>query len=350
MLVNYFDGIRPQPQAAELKLLANQLSLQLAQGERVLDIQHLRLCELAQTATPWIYLADGSSLQITQAHQEEYRNLSQLLPALRPGWLSYVERYTSLLVILAVLLLTSVLWYREQGLATLTDMLVRQIPESADKTLGDLGQRHLFAKGQLAESQRSDEFLEEVRKELSQFDFPMPLAQVNLQFAAMRGHAANALALPNKTIIITDGMLDKLPFSNHLTREQRIQALAGIVAHEMAHLHYRHSTRGLVGFTLNSLFTSFLMGDISDHLALAGLALMQTGYSRELEQQADDYALAWLAKQGLSGEYSALFLEEMFKQQEGTLGKPPRWLRWLSTHPEENQRVLNWRKVSSPKS
>lgn len=348
MFVNFFDGITPQPQVAELKLLANQLSLQLAQGERVLDIPRLRLCELAKTATPWIYLADGSSLQITQASDEEFRNLSKLLPALRPGWLTYVERYTSLLVILAALLLYSVLWYHEQGVATLTDSVVKQIPESADKTLGDLVQHQMYAKRKLAESQRSDEFLDDVSEELSQFDFPIPLANVNLQFAAMYGHAANALALPNKTIIITDGMLDKLPFSNHLTREQRIQALAGIVAHEMGHLHYRHGTRGLVSFALNSLLASFLLGDVSEHLAYAGLALMRTGYSRELEQQADDYALAWLQEQGLSGEYSAVFLEEMFKQQENELGKPPRWLRWLSNHPEENQRVLNWRKVSHP--
>lgn len=345
MQVTYFDGIHPLAQTAELHLNHGQLDLTVGNLKRQFRLTDLGICELAQTQQASLYFPDGSSVQVQLGPDPQSQALLQAIPALRPRWLSLIEKSRFVMLALVMLLLGLGYWYHDQGVNSITSFIVARLPESADSKLGEIALKHLYGKSILTESRRSDEFLAEVRKELQQFEFPIPLNQLDLRFANMADRTPNALALPNHTIIVTDGMLDKLPFHNELNREQRLIALAGIIAHEMGHVHYRHGTRGMVSVAVNSVLSSFFLGDVSEQLGLAAFALLQSGYSRELEQEADDYALQWLQQQGLSGAHSAVFLQDVIKYQEQKMGKPPRWLRWLSSHPEDHQRIANWQKL-----
>lgn len=138
----------------------------------------------------------------------------------------------------------------------------------------------------------------------------------------------NAFALPGGHIIVFDNIILKMK-----TKEE----LAALLAHEVAHVHYRHSlksiSRSLSGYLLISLIFNDING-ITAVLADNSNMLLNLNYSRNLEKDADEKAVGILQLNGLNLKgFADLFT--LLKSESND----SKTLNLLSTHPLTDDRI-----------
>ncbi len=166
---------------------------------------------------------------------------------------------------------------------------------------------------------------------------------IQVRFRTTRGLGANAFALPNGTIIFLDEMVK---LSTH------DDELLAVLAHEIGHVIHRHGLRSLIQ---NSLFAFVLLaitGDVSGTSELfLGLPVLLTelSYSRGFEREADDFALSYLKRQGITPVHFANLMHRIEKKSttisstsdNGGHGRPSKlgWRDFLSTHPSMKERL-----------
>ena len=78
------------------------------------------------------------------------------------------------------------------------------------------------------------------------------------------------------------------------------QQILATIAHELGHAHGHHGLQLLLRGSVIGTFLAFYVGDVSGLLAVAPATLLHARYSRELEQQADEYGAAVLRRNGMS--------------------------------------------------
>jgi Zn-dependent protease with chaperone function len=149
-----------------------------------------------------------------------------------------------------------------------------------------------------------------------------------LEFRKSDAMGANAMALPSGTIVVTDGLVA-------LARDDR--EILGVLAHEAGHVEGRHGLRGLLQNSLVGMLMALVAGDISSLAAAAPAALLEANYSRELEREADDFAIEVLRANGIPLRYLADILRRL-ESASGASGLSSA-LKYLSTHPATAERV-----------
>ncbi|MBF0128462.1 MAG: M48 family metallopeptidase [Alphaproteobacteria bacterium] len=145
-----------------------------------------------------------------------------------------------------------------------------------------------------------------------------------LRLHVLRSDIPNAFALPGRHIVVLGGLLDKARSPNEL---------AGVLAHEIAHVAKGHVTRQLVrdaGFKL--VWTAAVGAGTPGSLAQSLLGL---SYSREAEREADVAGVAILGKSGLRRDGLGHFLKRIAREQ----GDVPAVAAFLSTHPPTDERL-----------
>jgi len=149
---------------------------------------------------------------------------------------------------------------------------------------------------------------------------------------------ANAFALPGGTIVVTDE-LDALA--------QTDGQLAAVLAHEVGHVRYRHGLRGALQAAGLAALIAAVTGDASAAVTLAVLlptTILQSGYSRDFEDEADSYAFSRLKEIGRSPKDFAEIigrLEAFHASKEGSGGGASGGgsIDYLSTHPATKRRI-----------
>lgn len=142
---------------------------------------------------------------------------------------------------------------------------------------------------------------------------------------------ANALALPNNTIIITDELIA-------LSDDDR-QILA-VLAHEQGHITHRHSLQQALSLLGIGVITVMVTGDMSDTIATIPTLLTSLHYSREFEREADQFAINELKALGESPEHLANFFKHMQHHHDDEGSEGGHW-SIISTHPDTNERIAN---------
>ncbi|WP_229425628.1 M48 family metallopeptidase [Massilia sp. Se16.2.3] len=110
---------------------------------------------------------------------------------------------------------------------------------------------------------------------------------------------ANAIALPGGTIVVSDLMVRLVVGKAGEFGDAQKAQLAGVLAHEIGHVRMRHGTRILAGSSLSAALAAALFGDFS---TVGGLPAVfaSMSYSRDMESEADEYAIALLRERGIS--------------------------------------------------
>lgn len=149
----------------------------------------------------------------------------------------------------------------------------------------------------------------------------------------------NAFCLPGGHIYIFTGIIKFLPDK---------AALAGVLAHEMAHADARHGTAQMLKSMGLSLFLNVVLGIDNGSLVALGSNLLNLSFSRSDETQADELSVKYLSKTRYDARGASFFFQELIKQD-----KNPEVISFLSTHPQSEKRVekINeaWEKLGSPK-
>lgn len=155
--------------------------------------------------------------------------------------------------------------------------------------------------------------------------------QPNLQFrfVALNHESINAMALPGGYIFITRGMLEQLD-----TEAQ----LAGILAHETAHVTLKHSAQAMSRQMGMDLILSVATENRSSGAAQAagfGAQMFSLSYSRKDEHQADQVGMDYAVKAGYAPQAMIETMEIL--ERENVV----RSIEFFSTHPNPANRKNN---------
>lgn len=137
----------------------------------------------------------------------------------------------------------------------------------------------------------------------------------------------NAVAFPDGTIFVYWGLLQDLKSPDEL---------AGILAHEIAHVTLRHSMQGLLYGQAVSLFATLVLGQ-SGMDTVTSLAV-QTGYNRDVERAADRQAVVLLQRAGISPAGLHSFFARMLAEEEEH-PELAEYSGYVSSHPATAERV-----------
>ena len=122
---------------------------------------------------------------------------------------------------------------------------------------------------------------------------------------------SNAMALPNGTIIITDGLYTLL--------KDKPNAIMGVLAHELGHLEHHHSMRSFLEFSSLGAISALLLGDYTVWTSQIPLFIGQMRYSRGHESEADNTAIKIMQAAKINPAELALFFERVTNQSKNTL-------------------------------
>jgi Zn-dependent protease with chaperone function len=144
----------------------------------------------------------------------------------------------------------------------------------------------------------------------------------------------NAFALPGGEVVVTDQLAS-------LARSDA--ELEGVIAHEMSHVDRAHGLQRVYQASLVPAAIAFITGDATQvgHIAtiLPGV-LLQSAYSREFEQQADDDAAVQLRRMGVDPAALGDLLQRIEAKMCGKDGCLP---SWLGSHPATAARAARLR-------
>jgi predicted Zn-dependent protease len=132
----------------------------------------------------------------------------------------------------------------------------------------------------------------------------------------------NAFALPDGNIMVYSGLIQEC---------KNAEEIAGVMAHELAHIDENHIMKKLA-----REFGATILSSISGGKA-AEIAKMitSTGYSRRLESEADEFAVQYLLKAQIDPNPMADFMFRLANMASDI----PKYMSWMSTHPESEERA-----------
>ena len=218
------------------------------------------------------------------------------------------------------------------------------LSSNEESQLGRAIMRSIRNSGQVVEDPLINEYINEIGNRIA--------AQTNdgeqdYTFFVIEDQRINAFALPGGYIGVHTGLIEA-------TRSE--DELAGVLAHEIAHVNQRHIARAIHASSRQSLLTTALMlgaliagvvgGD--PDIVQAGIAVaqgtavqQQINFTRANEYEADRVGIAALADAGFDPYGMASFFEVMSRQT--TRAPDERAPEFLMTHPVTTARIAEAR-------
>ena len=154
------------------------------------------------------------------------------------------------------------------------------------------------------------------------------------RFFVIEDSSLNAFAVPGGSIFLHSGLLQRV---------QSTDELASVIAHEIVHVNARHF-HVLASSTDVSMLVGMLgvfLAPVLGPAALAGPALAMTRqleFSRQMEEQADNLGVGYLARAGYDPQAAVTFMRRMYHDRLlNPVGRPA----YLLTHPLTDKRIAN---------
>jgi Zn-dependent protease with chaperone function len=193
------------------------------------------------------------------------------------------------------------------GVPWVSREIAQRLPDGIESQLGEAVVKSLdqaiFEPSKLDAAQRA-----ETNKAFAELRAATDLpASVRIEFRDGGWIGANALALPGGVIVVTDQLVTVMPGVNET---------AAVIAHELGHVHSRHSLRMLFQSSITALAAAAIYGDVASLTGIAATAptvLAHNGYSRDFEREADSFAFTLLKKTGRSPKAFATAMRALEK-------------------------------------
>ncbi|MDO6464181.1 M48 family metallopeptidase [Pseudoalteromonas carrageenovora] len=163
-----------------------------------------------------------------------------------------------------------------------------------------------------------------------------------LSFYKSESFGANAFAMPHGRIVVTDELANLLA--------DKPDALKAVLLHEIGHVVHQHSVRMTAQSAASTIVLAVIFGDLEGIAEVAlgtGATFAQQGFSRDMEREADSYALIQLEYLGYSSNDFAdaiQALQSAHTSENEHIEKVNNLLEYLSSHPSAQERIDNARK------
>ncbi len=148
---------------------------------------------------------------------------------------------------------------------------------------------------------------------------------ITVHIAAMDD--VNAFALPGRHLIIYSGLINYCVSADEL---------AGVIAHEIAHMEHDHVMKKLVKEIGLAMVITLSGGDSGSEIVRQTVKLLSsTAFDREQENEADATGVRYLAKADIDPQANADFLFRLSHEKENIANH----FEWMNTHPNSADRA-----------
>ena len=298
----------------------------------------------------------------------DHDNLDEWLAhqGVRKSWVHRLESNLQFVVIaivsVAVICITFAIW----GIPWLSTTVAYALPPEINNYIGQgtlaTLDRRVFKKSALPDDQRrqlTEKFGRLIPKDSDKIHY-------HLVFRGGGIIGANAFALPDGTVVVTDELVQLA---------QSDDEILAIQLHEIGHVVHRHSLRQVISHSSLLALTTVITGDVNSAgslvLAMPNF-LIDSSYSRELETEADTYSLEHIHEFGIAPARFADFMERLERcgrllaksggrqtvehepeagpectvEGNSTVGNRPgaySWSNYISSHPPSADRIARFR-------
>ncbi|CAN5812794.1 M48 family metallopeptidase [soil metagenome] len=160
--------------------------------------------------------------------------------------------------------------------------------------------------------------------------------QLPYQFYVVNADQVNAFAVPGGHIYVNRGLIE---------RTRNMSELAGVLAHEIAHVEHRHGISQMermqtanLALTAAYVLTGRQPTAVDEAIIGVGGQAYFASHSREAENEADAAAVGLMVRAGIDPTGLPTFFNVLLDEQRRA---PSRVEQWFSTHPLTQDRVSN---------
>jgi len=344
----YFDGRSAKAHAVVLTLAGGVLSLRGTTIQRDDEITSLRVSEPMGLAPRLVSYPDGAHCEV-----RDHAGMNALLGAtnFQDSWVVRLQdrwRWAVASVVIAVAAVVAGYYW---GLPAASEWIAYRVPE---KMLAQLGSgtmrvldRAIFKPTKLTVERQlalnsAFAWLSAPGGKFKQLAAPGDeRPSYNLLFRDGGAAGANAMALPDGTIVVTDQLIALAAHD---------EEIFAVLAHELGHINRRHGLRMLIQGSIVAFVVSWYIGDVSSVAAGLPTLVLQARYSRNHEREADEYGAAMLKANGISPRRLADMLakleashrlkaEKREKQEDEPSIKRGGVGDYLASHPATRERI-----------
>jgi len=322
----YYDGKSSASRAVRVRAYSSEVEIVGEDVRASIPLAALKLEPPIAGTRRILQLADGAQLQTAdEAAVAALFPKRNVLDILEGRW-SYAIAALALVGIFAG-------WAVIYGVPLAARVVADSVPLKVEAVLGErtLGALENMGCAPTAlDAARQNQLRQAVARLTQGLDDGYPY-RLELRNCARIG--ANAFAMPGGTLVLTDAMV---------ALAQNDEQLLAVLAHEVGHVRHRHGLRlALQSLGVGALIAA-LAGDAASVTALAVAVpsvLLQSGYSRAFEEEADTYAFGRLKEIGVAPRHFADLMRRLEASHRRVAGNDQHVLDYLSSHPNTESRI-----------
>jgi Zn-dependent protease with chaperone function len=322
----WFDGRTATEHPVTVEIAGRTLILRSLDGAalRTVACESLRLSDPTLRAPRFVYLGDGSTLEVPDAGGFN-QALAEIGPRPSPATRlqgSAVAATGALALLLGVLVFAYAF-----GVPALARWAAFALPASVEQRIGEQFEQTLnlqMLKASELSEQRQQQ-LEAMLREAAARGAPgitYALKPRGLQ----EGEGINAFSLPGGTIILLDGLVEAAGDDTQLL---------AVLGHELGHVANKHGLRNVLQALGIGALASAVWGDFAGVAANVPVVFGALHYSRRFELEADRFAADFLRANG----YTVQPLIDFFELIADRKGEAEGLADIFSTHPPTRERI-----------
>ncbi|MCB1171574.1 MAG: M48 family metallopeptidase, partial [Leptospiraceae bacterium] len=207
---------------------------------------------------------------------------------------------------------------------------IDSIPPEAEIKLGELVEKNLTSTMSVIKDPVVNEGVETITRPLTEVaESPLPFT-----FHVVQHQEVNAFAIPGGSIFIHSALIEKA---------NSAEEIAGVMAHEMAHVIHRHGMQLMVRRIGLYVLIGAMFGDTQGLIAALadqGGFLLSQKFSRDFERQADETGFKILVAANIDPSGMLTFFERIKEIQEEQMSDTEQSaMAIMGTHPATEERI-----------
>ena len=344
----YFDGKSSKPHPVTIQYSNNSIHISGMDDSSINRFWKVDACTIESLNSGNILLISYGDFpkESLQIHQDQHPNLSAALLEQQNNIAQTYQKLKhynpiTIVALSAFFVVSTVFLYITYLSPWVGEQAVKIIPASIEINMGKSIANNFIALAEIdtLKSEWLNEFFETCNYAS---DYPIELTY-------LKGDVVNAFAAPGGQIVVYEDMLQ-------LT--ENADELAGLLAHELAHVNQRHSMKNLAKSLSSYLILSVITGDVG---GISGLILEQANNvkemanSRTFEREADEKGLDYMKESRIDPNGMVQLFENLLAYSESPLDSlsissfpaldslqylpKEEYLEILSSHPTSQQRI-----------
>lgn len=323
-----FDGRSAEGDIVFLRIDGDALVIMSRSSLERVPLAGVAVAEAFERAPRMLGLPGGHTLEVADLE----RTLPDALAGVgkRSSWVVRMQRAWPAVLVALALLIGAGVWTYVEALPRAARWAAEALPVGFERRMGEnilaLLDANKFESSTLPLDRRT-RIAERFRQVAA---VAAPGVEARVEF---RAGEVNAFALPGGIIVVFDELVA-------LAGDD--ERVLGVLGHELGHVVHRHSMRQLLQALGTAALAGLVWGDFSTVAANVPVVLGVMRYGRGFEDEADDYAIAFLRANGLSPRpLYEFFLRVQGIDEKKRAGEIP---DFLSTHPDPYTRVERMRR------